>query len=481
MADYYVSATGDDSNPGTYASPWRTLDRVNAALNAGVGLMNRVLFKRGEIFFGKLRPPNLDPKSAGWLRFGAYGESDLLPIISGYKVLNLADGWVQHDAETWRLNYSSANHGITYTGSGAVSENPSMTVGFLKIDGRIYGRGYAGAAGSRGYRALSDLQEQWDFYSDGTTLYVRSIANPTTLAGDIQCSYDMSGVEQRISGSEIADLTIEGYGECGVNTTDCERVRVLRCAFRELGGSWGDSNTRYGNGVQAFSNTRDLYCEYNSVSDVYDAAFSIQGGYVGGNVEFRNITWRRNLVYRCTQAEEYAYFGGLGPGFVNCTSENNSNLFLGYNWGFDDRTGFARGNGQQTYGWGDPGSGYSAENMSISRNVYYDCRTSFVHWAYPPSGLSSDYNLILLRPGIPMEDQRTSPVRVPNPATVERASDWIAETRRELHSQVIILPENGKSSITDSDVSSVIEELSALAPAGQVGTLFGANQAPPFR
>jgi hypothetical protein len=256
VAEYYVSADGNDTNPGTLSAPWKTLTRVNTAIGTGgpVGLKNRVRFRRGDTFYGMLRPSStLNPASPGWLRIGAYGDG-AAPILSGYKILNTAAGWTAHDANTWKLDYSAANSGITYTGNGVASDAATETdVGFLKVDGTIYGVKHS---------SLAALAKQWDFYSTGTTLYVRSTANPTTLAGDVRCSIDMDGV-RAYAGVELADITIEGYGSCGVfmsrGGVGLGRIRVFRSTIREIGGVYytltpGYETQRYGNGITNYGN-----------------------------------------------------------------------------------------------------------------------------------------------------------------------------------------------------------------------------------
>ncbi len=57
--DYFVSADGNDANPGTEARPWRTIARVNAVdLQPG----DRVQFRAGDVFSGLLY---LDPYDGG--------------------------------------------------------------------------------------------------------------------------------------------------------------------------------------------------------------------------------------------------------------------------------------------------------------------------------------------------------------------------------------------------------------------------------
>jgi hypothetical protein len=463
MTDYYVSSAGSDSNTGSYSSPWKTTANVNSQMGLGaIGLKDRVLFRRGDTFYGLLRGPGaysggstwgtaLDATKPGWLRIGAYG-SGANPVISGYKILNTSAGWTLHATGVWKLIYSAANVGTTYTGSGA-TDVYTEDVGFLKVDGVI-----------KAVRkvALADLSSQWDFYSDTSTktLYVKSSANPTTLATDIRCSIDIDGL-YLTAGMEVADLTFEGFGGNGVYapraTVGGGRGRVLRCTIREIGGALLDGTAlRYGNGITVWGNATDLLLENNIIHDVYDAAFSIQGS---GTTPFTNILWRRNLTYRCSQAEEYSYFSGTGPGFVNCRSEYNTHLFCGYGFGADTRSDTDARDGLQTYQWGDVGSGYTGD-VNIRRNVWYDCRSSFSLHARVPLGLKSDYNVILLRPGKLLQQGLTY--------TIDTLSAWKTYSGRETHSQFLTLPASSDVDISDADVTTALADLSSRVRVGQV-------------
>jgi Right handed beta helix region len=67
---YYVSASGSDTNPGTQASPWQTVGRVNkASLTAG----DTVLFKGGDQFSGTTLMPPASGSSSAPITFGSYG------------------------------------------------------------------------------------------------------------------------------------------------------------------------------------------------------------------------------------------------------------------------------------------------------------------------------------------------------------------------------------------------------------------------
>lgn len=75
-ATYYVSATGNDSNPGTQALPWQTLYKVGIT-NLAPG--HQVLFERGGVFPGCLQPAT-SGTAAKPIVYGAYGSGNK-PII----------------------------------------------------------------------------------------------------------------------------------------------------------------------------------------------------------------------------------------------------------------------------------------------------------------------------------------------------------------------------------------------------------------
>lgn len=77
--DYYVSATGNDSNSGlTQVVPWKTIDKVNLfTFSAG----DQILFKRGDTFYGTLRITQ-SGTTGNPITFGAYGFGDN-PVITG--------------------------------------------------------------------------------------------------------------------------------------------------------------------------------------------------------------------------------------------------------------------------------------------------------------------------------------------------------------------------------------------------------------
>ncbi|MFB3881662.1 MAG: right-handed parallel beta-helix repeat-containing protein [Armatimonadota bacterium] len=70
--DYYVSPSGNDSNPGTHARPWQTIARVSA-MDFRPG--DRVLFEGGKTFPGTIRLDGADSGARGRpVELTSYGE-----------------------------------------------------------------------------------------------------------------------------------------------------------------------------------------------------------------------------------------------------------------------------------------------------------------------------------------------------------------------------------------------------------------------
>src|SRR5436309_1854671 len=71
---YYVSNSGNNSNPGTQTSPWQTMANVQNLINTG-GLHagDSVLFERGGRWDEELDLYNLNGSAGSPITFGNYG------------------------------------------------------------------------------------------------------------------------------------------------------------------------------------------------------------------------------------------------------------------------------------------------------------------------------------------------------------------------------------------------------------------------
>ena len=91
--NYYVSNSGNDSNPGTELQPWATINKVNStSFSPG----DRILFKKGDTFYGSLTIRN-SGSSGNPITFGAYGTGEK-PIITGFTTVS---SWTYLGSNIW--------------------------------------------------------------------------------------------------------------------------------------------------------------------------------------------------------------------------------------------------------------------------------------------------------------------------------------------------------------------------------------------
>lgn len=340
MSIYYVAANGLDTNDGlSPETPWQTIKKVNQCVKTS----DTVKFRRGDTFYGRIESPNgfklyedAYMEKDSHKRFTApevptlyttYGEGKK-PVISQYKTAKKGV-WEQVSEKIWSLDFSD---GSRFTGS---PDNTNGNVGFIKADGKIYGRKFF---------ALDELQQQWDFFTsedDNLTLYVYSEKNPDEISDSILFTFECSCFWIS-TGIEVENLVFTG---CGGNCLHgvSRSAYIHDCEFHEIGGSRLDyhriPNIRFGNGIEFWGYCRNITVERCLFSEIYDVAMTLQGPAVDA---WENIHFIGNTVWNCTQALEI--WAGNTPydyeepeGIVNCSFANNVCLDCGYGWAYDVR------------------------------------------------------------------------------------------------------------------------------------------------
>lgn len=333
MTAVYVSPLGSDTASGRSPAAPMTVTALNAKWADGsIGPGDPVLLDtdHGE-HIGKLVPPTTGSASPDdpWITIATYGgRRAKRATVSSYKNLQAA-GWTLHATNVWKIDLTNPANSTglaDYDATTSTIAADGTDIGFLKVDGTIYG--------ARKF-STNDLAAQWDFYCDGTFLYVRSSGNPSGLATTILASCDGAGLVLR-TGVKAMHLRLIGSGGHAVSYLG-QRMRVYGCELAEFGGSvLGNTTTRYGNGVELAIGCKDFDGRFNVIHDGYDVAFTMQGDKNGGNIGWEDISWRNNLHYRMSQNYEFWATGtpnGLGTdGFKRITIEGNRSLAPG-GWG----------------------------------------------------------------------------------------------------------------------------------------------------
>ena len=316
MSIFYVSSNGCDENTGlTPETAWKTVEKVNSSLCAG----DTAKFRCGDIFYGSLKLPHGQSENCR-TQVTSYGEG-AKPVISQYKKAK-ACGWEKYADGIFRLDLTNIDN---FCGN---TIDMDCGVGFIKVSGKIYYKNRPG---------LEDLCDPWDFFNDGKYVYIKQDICPADLSDDILFACNIKMIQPR-NFIEIIGISFLGTGGHGCQGVMCG-THISDCDFCEIGGSFmynehGQmTRTRYGNGFECWTDSKNVLVENCHFSDIYDVAMSIQGWKCTTNWE--NIVFRNNTIFRCTQAFEiWTKTEERGTGIVNCSFENNICSQSGYGWGY---------------------------------------------------------------------------------------------------------------------------------------------------
>jgi parallel beta-helix repeat protein len=166
---WVVAPSGNDGNAGSPAAPWRSLARVQAALDRGdIGAGDAVLFTRGGIYPGSLR---LGSAQSGRVdapvMFGATGSGNA-PVLSG---LVRVQGWQPAGNGRWRASCTACQG----TPALLVADGRSVPIArWPNLDEAD--RGYRYFTASNGSTSITDAAGLAGRNWVGGELVVRSIA-----------------------------------------------------------------------------------------------------------------------------------------------------------------------------------------------------------------------------------------------------------------------------------------------------------------
>lgn len=378
MAVYYLSNSGSDSNSGlSPKTPWKTIQKANETIAGG----DTVCFCRGETFFGKILPP-AQQDGGSPTSYRSYGEGPK-PVISQYKTAK-ANAWEEAGADIWKLDLTDPSN---FDGN---TTDLDTNVGFLTVSGTIF---------PRNRFSQESLERQWDFWCDGRYVYVMSSGHPASHSDEIRIACNIHNIRSA-DNLCVEDLIFCGSGGFGMYGT-AHHVTVRNCEFHDLGGAelkgFPVPHTRYGNGIECWSDSSDILVENCRFSGIYDVALTMQGNKVTSG--WKNIVFRNNVIWNCQQCFEiWSEDGGPGTGFIHCAFEGNVCIGSGYCWSYDVRPDKTNACHLLMYKLECP-----LCDISVKNNTFCNAReTPIYKWAGPgliPEGYRIEENTFLTSPG----------------------------------------------------------------------------------
>lgn len=300
---YYISSDGDDRNSGTSPElPWATLKELTRG--------NIYRFKRGDTF--RFPIPKSKSEIDKRIEIASYG-TGRKPVFDFFKTIEKKK-WTLVGKNIWRacVNQDSLKD---------ISKAEINNIGFIKWQGYILGNKF---------QNINNLSANWDFYSNEGCLYIYLDKDPSLER--IQVSVNITGINLS-SNLNISDIEIIGAGGHAINGANLNSVILKNIDISQIGGcylaGYKDGNVRYGNGIQFFNGCNNCHVENCTVSQVYDAAFTMQGDIP--QILFSNTVFKNNLSRDNGQTFEIWARGG-GVGFLDCKFINNKCYNAGFGW-----------------------------------------------------------------------------------------------------------------------------------------------------
>lgn len=313
---YYVSSTGT-SNVGTDESAPMSYEMAKSkAYVSG----DTILFKRGDIFYGTFDPTiiKVDDKIT---TISSYGEGDM-PNIVGYKIADSEESWKLDTEGIYKIDLTDIQ---CFSGLMTISGN-STNIGFLEDKNGVK---YFSKKGT-----MNELENENDFYCDGTYLYIKSDKNPYNKLGELKLA-TKTNLFVLHSNLKIENIKFSGTGAHGLAGSDesTENIEISNNIIEDIGGSYLKETIRYGNGIEFYnSDVSDIVIKNNIIRNVYDVGFTIQGTKGSG----KNVVVKDNVFVSNSQDSEI-WEGGSATGIESYEFTNNISVNSGRGWGYDAR------------------------------------------------------------------------------------------------------------------------------------------------
>jgi hypothetical protein len=426
-SSFYVSTTGDDSNPGTETAPWRTVQHAADTVRAG-----STVNVRGGVYEELVSVKASGNATDGYITFRSYpGETAILDAghfaPSGRSGVLTIQNKSYIRIESFEIrNYRTTEHrltplGISVSGSGSHIELLKNNVHHIEqtFNGRdAPGRGGNGFGiavyGSDAKTPISEL------VIDGNEVHHLKTGSSESLV-----------VNGNVTNFRITHNVVHDNNNIGIDVIGFERTAPDPAVDQARDGVVSDNlvynitsrgNPAYGNdensdGIYVDGGTRILI-EQNVIHDV---DFGIELASEHKNRATSYITARNNLIYHCHTAG--VSIGGYAPerGHTeHCTVVNNTL--------YDNDTS-GTGSGEFQMQWN------MADNVFANNIVYAGPRClitvnkSQVEKNQPPA--SSDHNLYYCASGSKASTWMESP------ETVTGFDKYVASTGNDRHSRFL--------------------------------------------
>lgn len=368
---YYISSSGT-SSIGTDINDPMSLDMANTKTFYGG---DRVLFRKGDIFFGKINF-NVKADEDNMFYIGSYGNQNLeKPIITTSYYITNVKAWQKKDHDIYMIDLSDRNNFYGFYTYYALLYD----IGFFRDENNnIYGNKR---------KSIDELKNEFDFYSEGKYLYIKASNNPSELLGKITLANNNTIVS--LNSNTILDgIIIKDSGAHGIVKSDSgKNIAIINCVIQNIGGSilqdvYGNVS-RYGNGIEFWNQAENTIVQNCIFKNIYDAAYTLQGSSVTEG--FNNNICSNNIFINCSYPIEMSCHNGNS--IENCYFENNivkNNIIINQGQGYGYETRSDKYKPSNMVIWMLP---YPEFKLEYTENRIYNCKSLYYKGNYATSDL----------------------------------------------------------------------------------------------
>ncbi len=382
---YYVSSQGTSSDGTDITSPMS----LSKAKTKKYGSNDRILLKCGDTFYEQVAF-NIEAEDNQYCLISSYGDGEM-PVIDMSKIVSNANLCETYSNGIYKIDLSNKNNFDGYVGDNYKSCNIGF---FTDSQENIFGNRK---------KNLNELKDEYDFYCDENSIYIKSVENPIEKLGTLKFAIDV-GALRASSNTIYENLKITNTGVHGIsrNTSNLKNCTVRNCVIENIGGSVYNKETftRYGNGIEFWNEAENTLVEKCIIKNTYDAAYTIQGN--TSTIGFKNNICRENIFIGCTyDIELFSYYKDnnmITPPMTNSVISNNISINQGKGWGYIVRKD--KDPSSILVLWGD-NSISEHSDIELKNNVYWNSRNLFyIHHNNMISKekyaniINSDYNKI---------------------------------------------------------------------------------------
>lgn len=216
-----------------------------------------------------------------------------------------------------------------------------------------------------------ELKQQGDYWYDEERFLLKlySERSPAEYYDDIECALRRHIIAQSSASYVIYDGLALRYGAAhGIGGFDTHHITTRHCDISYIGGGdhrGGEHTTRFGNGIEYWSNAHDNVVENCRLWEIYDAALTNQSN--GKPCKQYNLVYRNNVIWNCEYSFEY-WNRPEESLTENLVFENNTCASAGGGWGHAQRPD--RTNGRHLCFYKSPAQ---ARDIVIRNNIFYGC------------------------------------------------------------------------------------------------------------